>query len=267
MSSGSSGARAGLDFGLALGGGSFRGLAHVGVLEVLEREGLRPSWLAGTSAGAIAAALVAFGVAPSKMREAVDSVSWGTIARLRPRAPIGTLTNEGIGEALLEMLGDQRIEAARVPLRIVATDITTGDRILLDRGPLIPAVRASSCIPGVFAPVEIDGRLLVDGALVENVPAQAARELREGPVVGVSLGLDLPFTRPRNTLQVLVNAFEIAVSAQSRRALRSADLVLEPELHGFNRLRTTHVEDIVAAGRRCAEQALPRLREVLSSVA
>ena len=252
-----------LEFGLAMGGGSFRGLAHIGVLQVLEREGLRPSWVAGTSAGAIVASLVAFGVSPSEMHQAVDSVSWGTIARLRPFVPIGTLTNEGLGEALVRTLGQVRIEASAISLRIVATDITTGERVLLDEGPLAAAVRASSCIPGVFMPVEIDGRLLVDGALVENVPVQAARELRDGVVVAVSLGFDLPFARLRNTMQVLVNAFESAVDAQTRRQLLDADVVIAPELRRFNKLAPMHLEDIVEAGRRSAEAALPHIREAL----
>lgn len=250
-------------FGLALGGGSFRGLAHVGVLEVLDHEGLRPSWVTGTSAGAIAAALLAFGVSPTEMHEAVESVGWGTIARVRPLVPIGTLTNEGLGAALVRTLGDARIESSDIPLQVVATDISTGERVLLDQGPVAPAVMASSCVPGLFMPVEIDGRLLVDGALVENVPVRAAREFRDGVVVAVSLGLDLPFTRLRNAAQVLVNAFEIAVDAQTRRQLQTADVAIEPDLRRFNKLLPAHLEDIVEVGRRSAEEAVPRIREAL----
>lgn len=252
-------------FGLALGGGSFRGFAHVGVIEVLEREGLRPSWLAGTSAGAIAASLVAFGVPAAQMHEAVGALGWLSIAKLRPLAPIGTITNEGLGEALIGILGDARIEDSAVPLRIVATDIATGERVLLDRGPLAPAVRASSCVPGIFTPVEIEGRLLVDGALVENIPVAAARELQDGVVVAVGLGSKPPFSRITNALQVVANAFEIAVRTQSITQLRQADVAIAPELGAFLSRRPTDRAAIIDAGRSSAMEAIPRLREVLAA--
>lgn len=233
-------------------------------MKVLEREGLRPSWLAGTSAGAIAASLVAFGVPAAKMHEAVEAMGWRTIAKLRPLASIGTLTNEGLGEALIDILGDARIEDSVVPLRIVATDIATGERVLLDRGPLAPAVRASSCIPGIFTPVEIEGRLLVDGALVENIPVHAARELQDGVVAAVGLGFDPPFSRITNALQVVANAFEIAVYTQSANQLRQADVAIEPELGGFSSRRSTDRAAIIDAGQRSAVEAVPRLRVVLA---
>lgn len=252
-----------IDFGLALGGGSFRGFAHVGVIEVLAREGLMPSWLAGTSAGAIAASLIAFGVPLAEMYGAVEEVNWASIARLRPLAPIGTLTNEGIEAALVRLLGDARIEDSPIPLRIVATDIVAGERVVLHRGPVARAVRASSCIPGVFAPVQLGGQLLVDGALVENIPVQTAREHRSGVVAAVGLGFDLPFSRLTNAAQVLANAFEIAVDAPSRVQLRQADVAMEPALQSYSRTRPADRAAVIAAGRQSAEEAVPRLREAL----
>ena len=250
-------------FGLALGGGAFRGLAHVGVLDVLLENDLAPSWLAGTSAGAVAAALLAFGVSPDDMEEALEDVNWRTMSRLRPFAPIGVLTNEGLGETVKQVLGDVQIQDSLIPLRIVATDIKTGERIVLDRGPVTTAVRASSCLPGAFMPVEIQGRLLVDGSLVENVPVRAARELREGVIAAVSLGFDAPFDDVSNAIEVLVNAFEIAVSSQSRRLLRQADVLIEPKVSAFSKVLPKERAAIVAAGREAALTALPHLRAVL----
>ncbi len=258
-----SGAKTG--FGLALGGGAFRGLAHVGVLDVLLENGLAPSWVAGTSAGAIAAALLAFGVPPDDMEEALENVGWRTVSRLRPFAEIGVLSNEGLGEAVEQVLGDVQIQDSLIPLAIVSTDITTGERVVLDQGPVATAVRASSCLPGAFMPVEMQGRWLVDGSLVENVPVRTARELREGVVAAVDLGFDLPFDDVSNVIEVLVNSLEIAVLAQSRRQLRQADVLIEPKVSGFNRVRTKERAAIIAAGRKAALTALPSLRAALSA--
>jgi NTE family protein len=256
------------DFGLALGGGFIHGMAHLGVLAVLQEHGLEPAWLAGTSAGAIAAAFAAFGVSATETQEALAELGWASMTRARPRAPLGWATNEGLGEIVRRALGDVRIEDSSVPLGVVATDINTGDRVLLDRGPVARAVRASCCVPGLYQPVEIDGRLLVDGALVENVPARAVHEMGAPVVVAVSLGAALPFEPAKSWMQVISNAFDIAVNSQMRfEILAEADILIDPDLEGFSKMRARDRDAIVEAGRRRAEEALPALEELLEEKA
>lgn len=255
-------------FGLALGGGFVHGMAHLGVLSVLEEHGLRPSWLAGTSSGAIAAVFTAFGVSSAATVKALAKLGWGRMTRAHPFGPLGVATNEGLEQILLDELGDVRLEEARIPVAVVATDINTGNRILLDRGPAARAVRASCCVPGVYAPVEIDGRLLVDGALVENVPARAVREMGAPLVVAVSLGFALPYARVKSWANVMANAFDIAINSQMRfEILAEADVLIDPDLAGFSKVRARDRDALVDAGRRRAQEALPALREALDAAA
>jgi len=253
-------------FGLALSGGFVRGLAHLGVLSVLEEEGLTPGWLAGTSSGAIAAIFAAFGVPADRAAEALAELGWGTMTRAHPFASLGVATNEGLEEILRGALGDVRLEDARIPVGVVATDINTGNRVLLDRGDAARAVRASCCVPGLYAPVEVDGRLLVDGALVENVPARAARELGAPLVVAVSLGIAVPFEEVKSWWQIVANAFDIAVNSQMRyEILAEADVLIDPDVARFSKVRATDPEALVEAGRARAREALPALREALEA--
>jgi NTE family protein len=252
------------EFGLALGGGFIHGLAHIGVLGVLEEKGLVPGWLAGTSAGAIAAAFAAFGVSAAETEAALQELGWGTMTRTHLMGHFGFATNEGLEDILVRALGDVRIEDSEIPLGVVATDINSGNRVLIDRGPVSTAVRASCCVPGLYAPVEIDGRLLVDGALVENVPCRAVREMGAPRVVAVSLGFALPYPEVGSWRQVMANAFDIAVNSQMRfEILAEADLLIDPDLEGLSKMRTKDRDAIIEAGRQRAREALPALEELL----
>jgi len=256
----------GADFGLALGGGFIHGMAHLGVLGVMEEHGLTPAWLAGTSAGAIAAAFAAFGVSVGETEAALAELGWASMTRARPRARLGWATNEGLEEILRRALGDVHIEDSHVPLGVVATDIDTGERVLLQQGPVATAVRASCCVPGLYRPVEIDGRLLVDGALVENVPARAVREMGASIVVAVSLGFALPFRPVKSWMQVMSNAMDIAVNSQMRfEILAEAEVLIDPDLEGLSKVRTRDRAAIIQAGRQRAEEALPALEELLKA--
>ncbi len=251
-------------FGLALGGGALRGLAHLGVLDVLEEAGLRPGWIAGTSAGAIAAAFAAFGHSADETAEALEELGWGSITKGRPRK-LGLSTNQGLEDLLLRLLGDARLEDADIPLAVVATDINSGNRVLLDRGPLARAVRASCCVPGFYVPVEVGGRLLVDGALTQNVPAGAVREMGAPLVVAVSLGFGLPYANVQSWTQIMANAWDIATHSQMRfEILAEADLLIDPDLERFSAFRDGRREEIIQAGRDRALEALPALRELLA---
>jgi len=252
-------------FGLALGGGFLRGLAHLGVLDVLEEERLAPGWLAGTSAGAIAAAFAAFGHTPEETEAALEELGWGSMTKGRPFRKLGLASNEGLEDLLRDALGDVRIEDAPTPLAVVATDINTGNRIVLDRGPVARAVRASCCVPGLYEPVEVDGRLLVDGALTENVPVRVVRELGAPVAVAVSLGFALPFERVTSWREVMANAWDIAANSQARHEILSeADFLIDPDVDGFSAFRDRERAEIIQAGRDRTREAIPALRQLLS---
>ena len=251
-------------FGLALGGGFLRGFAHLGVLDVFEEAGFRPGWIAGTSAGAIAAAFAAFGHSADETVEALEELGWGSMTKGRPRK-LGLSTNQGLEEMLLRLLGDVCLEDAHIPLAVVATDINTGNRVLLERGPVARAVRASCCVPGLYVPVEMNGRRLVDGGLTQNVPAGAVRDLGAPLVVAVSLGFGLPYPDVRSWVQIMANAWDIATHSQMRfEILAEADLLIDPDLERFSAFRDGMRDSIIQAGRQRALEALPALRELLA---
>lgn len=250
--------------GLALGGGAVLGFAHVGLLEAFDEAGVVVDRIAGTSAGAIAAALHAFGVSPARARELISPLTWRKISGFS-RNSLGLLSNEPIAELLEDELGDARLEDAEIPLAIVAADIHTGDRVVLTEGPLARAVRASAAIPGIYRPVKIDDRVLVDGGIVENVPVQAVRDLGADVVVAATLGDALDFDEVRTLLGVLTNAFLITVNTATRLALvlDPPDVVIEPDLEPHNHWDMRQRDELLAKGHRAGEAALPRIREAL----
>ena len=150
-----------LTLGLALGGGAFRGTAHLGVLKALEEEGLRPGFLCGTSAGAMAAAFYAFGMAPEEIRNIARNLRWLKATNLT-FSKLGLLSNKEIGKFVEKYLGDVLIEDSSIPLAIVAADISSGEKVVFKTGSLSDAIMASTCIPGVFMPAQLDGRMLVE---------------------------------------------------------------------------------------------------------
>lgn len=250
--------------GLALGGGAVLGFAHVGLLEAFHEAGIEVDRIAGTSAGAIVAALHAFGVKPSRARELLSPLTWRKISGFS-RNSMGLLSSEPMAELLDEELGDVRIEDAMIPLAIVAADIHTGDRVVLTEGPVGKAVRASAAIPGIYTPVEIDGRTLVDGGIVENVPVQTVRDLGADVVVAATLGDALDFTEVRTLLGVLTNAFLITVNTATRLALEvePADVVIEPDLEPHNHWDMKQRDELLEKGHRAGKGAVPRVREAL----
>jgi NTE family protein len=158
--------------GIAFGGGGMRGWAHVGVLSVLNGLGLRPGVVAGTSAGAITAAYVAAGYTVEHMIEVMRGHRTRSLFSLRFDR-LALVNTEAFAEHLQRHLGDRKIEDMEIPLAIVCTDLESGKEVVLDRGPLVPAILASCALPGIFAPVEVGGRLLVDGGVNNNVPVSA----------------------------------------------------------------------------------------------
>lgn len=173
--------------GLALGSGGARGAAHVGVLKVLERERIKVSAIAGSSIGAMVGGAYAAGIPLSRIEE-----EWMTTSRTRlfrsflptfPRA--GLSSGAGLRRYLREILGDVRIEELSIPFAAVATDLDTGEPVVLRQGSLVEAIRASTAIPGIFQPVRWEGRLLVDGGLVEPLPIRVCRELGADIVIAV----------------------------------------------------------------------------------
>ena len=243
--------------GLALGGGGARGTAHLGVLKHLEKIDLHPDVMAGTSAGAVIAALYAFKVPLSEIEEELAKLKPVEFSALRvPK--LGLIENAGLVDLIERKLGsDCKIENSHIPLAIKATDVINGESYLMTSGPLLSAVQASCCIPGVYIPVERDGRLLVDGGLTENVPVSALDELGAHIKIAVNLNGNESYPKPKGILDILANSLDISIDHQTREQLEDADIVISMDLSKYGRFRNDQAELLIKEGIKAAQAEVP----------
>ncbi len=219
--------------GLALGGGAARGFAHIGVIKVLEAQGIVPDLVVGTSAGSLVGALYAAGNnAQALQKMAVDmdeaAISDWSVPFFSPST--GVLKGEGLQNYVNRAVHGQPIEKLRIPFGAVATDLRSGQPILFRRGNTGAAVRASSSVPGVFQPVRIGNVDYVDGGLVSPVPVSFARKMGADFVIAVNISAQ-PDTQPAsNTFEVLLQTFSIMGQSLNQYELKQADIVIRPEL-------------------------------------
>ncbi|MCX8066666.1 MAG: patatin-like phospholipase family protein [Anaerolineae bacterium] len=270
--------------GLALSGGGVRGLAHIGVLKVLTDAGIPIHCVAGTSAGGLIGALFAAGMTPQKMEE--EALRMASPRRILPflnrGLPFrGLLSGQKVYEYLEFLLGDVTFDQLRIPLAVVAVDLNTGQKVVLREGRVVDAVRATIALPGLLSPVERDGQLLVDGGLVDNLPADAARQMGAEKVVAVDISTDegtiaslreelkrRPFIPDglAEMADVLWRSVVVMMREANLRNLEDArpDLLIRPVLPPGVTVLTglTRAAEIIAAGEEAARAALPRLREL-----
>lgn len=247
--------------GLALSGGVARGPAHLGVLAVLEREGILVDCVAGTSAGAIVGALYCAGVGLDRALEMLAHFGWGQIAS--PVWPSrGFVSFDKMERWLTKLIGDVRFDELQRPLAVVATDLKTGEAVVLREGRVASAVHASSAVPGFVVPVEWEGRLLGDGGASENTPVAAARALGAEVVIAVDL-FPIAIRRGWGPFGFGFAALENLIR-RSGGGLRGADCLIAPEVAGTSYLRFSQAMEMVASGARATEARLPDLRAAIS---
>jgi NTE family protein len=219
--------------GLALGGGAAKGIAHIGVLKALEEDQIKIHCISGTSAGAIIASYYAFGRPAESILSICSALNLSKILNFTFERG-GLFSTDVIRAMVLRDLGDVRIEDADIPLAICATDIETGEQLIFRRGNLADAVCASMAVPGLFVPVEIDGRTLVDGGLVENVPISPLEKMGAGITVAVDLSHVSRYPKVENTFDVITNAINIGIDFNTRKQLKKADIPLMLDLSGYS---------------------------------
>ncbi|WP_230859622.1 patatin-like phospholipase family protein [Actinoplanes aureus] len=251
--------------GLALGGGAVRGAAHIGVLDVLDRAGLEPAVITGTSAGALVGALYAAGRTPSEIGKLAQTLRWARL--IRPARTRKALFETAKLAAFLDSaVGGMRFDELARPFAAVACDLTTGDEVVMREGSVGSAVLASAAIPGVFPPVDRDGHLLVDGGLVNMVPARLARQMGADIVVAVDVSGPLPRRPPTTLLHIMVAVSTLQPGGTDRLA-EDADLLLCPEVDEYAFWELSRIPEFEAAGRTAAEKALPLLQALKAAAA
>ena len=247
--------------GIALGGGFARGIAHVGVLKVLEEEKIPISFIAGTSVGALIGAAYCSGVSPAELEVIARRVRFKTFARWT-LSRHGFATNQRMIGFLQSILKVKSFEELRIPLAVTATDLSTGDGVVFHSGPLVDPVRASCAYPGMFLPVNIRGRWLVDGMLAHAVPTLPLVEMGAKRVLAVHLrGRWTNGTAPRHLFDVIGQCFAIAQDMCSSHWKQAADLVIEPDVNGFEYDAFVHTTALIQAGEVATRAAIPTLRK------
>jgi NTE family protein len=245
--------------GLALGGGAAKGVAHIGVLKALEDANIDVDYIAGTSVGAMIAALYAFKVDVETIGSLARRLTMSKVTSFKPNKT-GFFSTESLRELMLEYIGDVAIEDAVIPLSIVATDINSGEEIILISGSVVDAVCASAAIPGIYIPVEINGRILVDGGLVQNVPIEALQGAGAGVTIASHLNGVSHYQEISHVLDVMRNAFEIAVSQHTQDQLKEADLLISMDLSDFSlRDNTERYDELFNMGHQAAMIQLTKL--------
>ncbi len=226
--------------GLALGGGGARGLAHIGVLRVLEREGIRPAVICGTSSGAIIGLAYAAGMSVDEMADICQTLRWRQLVRPSVRRD-RLFDTERLEQFLTMVINARDFDDLNYACAAVACDRATRKGVLLTCGDPVRAARASSAMRGIFPPIEIDGRQLVDGAVVDAIPVGAARQLGADYVIGVAV---LDRARPR---------------FRRPRATSAPDRLVRPALDAYSPWTFAHAAELVRVGEVAAERALPAI--------
>lgn len=233
--------------GLALGGGAVLGAVHVGVLKAFEELNIEIKVISGTSVGALVASLYAFGKSAKEIENIVLKFGWKDLSSFA-FSKYAILSNQRIGNTLTKHIGDKTFKEANIPLFIIATNISNGEKVVLSEGSVSNAVIASTCVPGIFVPIEIDGKLLVDGGIVENIPLSCLKDKDVDFLIGVDLVLEEFYKKPKNVIEVLYNSFNILVKTNKKIQTKEADIIIKPDLKDFNPTDMSQIKDLIELG-------------------
>jgi NTE family protein len=247
-----------IKIGLALGGGAARGFAHIGVIKVLEANGIKPDFIVGTSAGAVVGSLYASGLNGFQLQNMAlqikedELTDWALPNR-------GVLKGEALQDFINKAVANRPIEKLAIPFGAVATDLGTGEMVVFRRGNTGMAVRASSTVPGVFQPTTINGHEYVDGGLTSPVPIQAARDLGADFVIAVDISQTPRRGKADGMMSELLQTFTIMGNAIKRHELAEADVVIRPQTANVAASDFDDRHLAIMEGEKAATQALPAL--------
>jgi NTE family protein len=249
---------------LVLGGGAIRGFAHIGVIKILQAEGIVPDMVVGTSAGSVAGALYAAGFSGFDLQEMAFALDKATMTDWSMFGK-GLLKGEALQDFINKAAGNKNIEDLQRPFACVATRLDTGEGVLFQRGNLGMAVRASSSVPGVFQPVLINGVEYVDGGLVSPVPVRYARQMGADFIIAVDVSTPPSSDPTSGKMDVLMRTFDIMGQSIRSWELPQADVVIRPDL---SKVSSTDIEakhQAILEGEKAMLAAMPQLRERLKA--
>jgi NTE family protein len=248
---------------LVLGGGSARGFAHIGVIRALEQEKIPIDMIVGTSVGSLIGALYASEVNSFDLEWTAFTLSREDIfdyGILNAFSGMGLANGQKLEAFVRSKVPAANIEDLRIPFAAVATDLNRGTRVVLDKGPVAAAVRASSAIPGVFEPVKLQGKLLVDGGVVDNVPTSVAREKGADIVIAVDIGQQVVNFNISDIIDVMLQSITIMAAENTKFRKKEADVLISPRIGDVGMLDFTQKKRCMQAGIDAAQKAMPEIK-------
>jgi NTE family protein len=268
--------------GLVLGGGAARGMAHIGVLDILEQEGIPIDMIAGTSAGAAVGALYAHGRAASEIVSIALDLERHRLARfIDPSLPrSGFIKGKKIKDLIASFIGgDIKFSDLKIPFACVAADIDTGEEVVIDRGSVPDAVRASISIPGVFTVVRKGERYLVDGVLVNPVPVNVVKHMGASFIIAVNVIPDLAdrthhrvgekrvgSSKEPNLIHIMMQSIYIGTYSLVRHSLEETDVVIEPHVNHIGAGDFHQAQECIRLGRLAARNAMPEIKRAIKNL-
>jgi NTE family protein len=251
--------------GLVLGGGSARGFAHIGVLKSLDQAGIKPDLVVGTSAGALIGALYAAGMSPWQMEEVALRMREVDIADFASAGRRGMLAGDSLARVVNDLVKGARVEQFPRRFTAVATDLHTGETVLLNAGVAGDVVRASCSIPGVFVPMDLDGRELVDGGLVAPLPVTVARQQGADFLLAVDVGMAPQKGQLNGLYEVILQSFEIMGRALANKDAALADVVIRPNTSAWSSSDFSVRKEMIQAGYEATQRQLPEISRKLAT--
>lgn len=258
---------------LVLGGGGARGTAHIAVLEALEEEGIPIDMIVGSSVGSVIGAFYADSLSAQKVKEKVLPLKmWDFLDVSYVDTICGLIgTTGGVnGESLKNYIRDhvsaKNIEDLKMPLILVTTDIVENELFVIEKGPLASSVHASAALPPVFTPVELHGRILVDGAVLEPVPVSTAKKYSPKMIIAVNIISPPQKGKVDNMVSLAYRSFDNAYCELARLQSKMADVDIQPDLKGFGMFEDHRSFEAYERGREAAQKALPLIRERMAAL-
>lgn len=248
--------------GLALGSGGARGLAHIGVIKALQEHRIHYDLISGSSMGSLVGALIANNndiKMIEKLAVTIKRKHWLDLTVPK----LGFVSGEKVREMTKLLTHGKNIEDLAIPLGIVATDIETGERVVLKEGNVADAVRASISIPGIFVPHKVEDRLLVDGGVVERVPVRTVREMGADFIIAVDVGLFDAKMKVNNIMDVISQSINIMEREIYQRQISTADYVIRPNVGYISTIDFSNVEDIIEEGYHKGLECVEQIKELI----
>lgn len=258
---------------LVLSSGGFRGMAHIGVLEVLEENNIKVDMIVGSSAGSFVGAFYADDPNVTTLKQKLmyahydDLVDTSWLNTIKaPFYPTGPVQGRKLVTFMHNNLQAKDFEDLKIPLVIVTTSLVNNQMVVLRSGPIIPAVHASTALPPYFAPVRVYDNQFVDGAVIAPVPVRVAKEFNPKLIIAVDISKRPSLAEPNNAFQITGRALDISFYELANRQANEADIVIRPDIMGYGPFEDDYLEEFYEAGRRAAQEKLPEIKAALLKI-